>query len=130
MRNTFSATIDHLKWCRVVDVLRWIHTNDDGDMLEFFVDNIGNPERYPTIAIPCNEFTASVIARSAISVPTLAHQLNWDRVKYILDTNHLRFMCNAHDGFGFITLQINPDPTGKKTSWTRAEIDAILETMR
>jgi len=137
MTITFTATIKDLQWCRVDDVLRWIHTNDDGDLLEFFVDDIGNPERCPTIAIPCNEFTASVIARAAMNIkPSEFDDLvYWCSVRYRKNLDGifcLNFwgVAGIYPFYGSFPMPINPDQKGEKTDWTRAKIDDVLDGMK
>lgn len=128
--KTFCATMEQLRWCRVEDVLRWITKHTDShssEKMALYGFAGGLPDT--TIDIPCDQFTASVIKRAELSVPTLAHQLHWDRVMYLAETNHLRFMSNKHDGYGFITIYCDPDPTGELTEFKREWVEAVLKGM-
>ena len=120
--NKITVTMDMLHWCRLMDVLHWfksqvLYFQSLGILITDITD--GKPI---TMAIPADQYTASVIAR-------ICGTNGYWKIKYMPDIGVLVAYDNIDDMNSDSTFwcETNPDPIGNATEWSREWINEKLK---
>jgi hypothetical protein len=125
--KTFSATMEHLRWCRVEDVLRWVYEYSLGELLESRPAH----ETPWTIDIPCDQYTASVIMRASESI----RAEKWKKCFYRITDEGRSYLAfwNDLDAFqdfsGSCAVELNTYHEHEQSEWTRDWVETVLKGM-
>jgi hypothetical protein len=131
--KTFCATMEQLRWCRVEDVLRWLHPVDNLEGMDCLWDNTPQTE----YAVPCDQFTASVIMRASENLRDKKWKACvWKSSIYDGECDYIAFWdepkphhnANVCGSF-FAPFFPDPDPTNDITEWTREWVETVLKGM-
>jgi hypothetical protein len=133
--KAFNATMEHLRWCRVEDVLRWADyggTFEDMGVMVSALSNINGCSN-GVLTIPCDQYTASVIMRASENLRDKGWTTCFYRDKKEECCAFISFWSfnvgDWHMGNVAIPLCPDPDPTQYIDQWDRDWVETVLKGM-